>query len=109
MSLDADSRNPPSAQHPVHLAAHIQHALAFAKRQVPYGTDLQVVRDVVLADRFLEPAVVGVHRRGTRPVRVSIGEDLREHVRGLELQTFRIATENAKTSVTMNNKLVDEL
>ena len=68
-SVNVDGAHAPVAQQPRRDAVR-QPALASAEWQLVDQAELEIVRDVVLADGFFQAAIVEVCCRGTGPVAV---------------------------------------
>src|SRR5207249_2014216 len=78
----------PASQHPGAYALR-QVLFAFSKWQLINHRKLEIMGDVVLADRFFEAPVELVHGVAASPISVGIGEQLREHVGGLYQESVR--------------------
>ena len=51
-----------------------QIGFSFANREFVNDRRFDVMRDVELADRFLEPAIVMIHRATAAPVGIGVGQ-----------------------------------
>src|SRR2546429_9617688 len=70
----------------------VQPLFAFTKRQFVNQGEFEVVRDVELADVFLEAPVVLIGRRQLGPGAVSIIQQLSDHILSLERQPARVSS-----------------
>src|SRR5262249_48968552 len=67
----------------------LQPVLALAERQLIDLGELEVVRDVVSADRFVQSSIVEVGGGRSRPVAIGIGQQLGVDIRCVEGQAAR--------------------
>ena len=81
--IERQTAQPPVAQQ-VRSQTMVQISLALADRRFPDGRQLEVVRQIELADRFLQPPVVVINRLAAAPVRIGIGQQLREYIGTLD-------------------------